>query len=318
MRAAILVCACLLTACGDEPAPRSPATTKVASLSPSWADVFDGVPDLYAVVRPRALKRDSLYGALWKSMMSAAEARGVMQGATMVEAVDGAEEIIVGLGAGVDGALVLRGVPASLDPARIRDAKGRPIFRPRSDRTRVAEYELIDEGRPNANANREGGAEGSLFVLPDRTWVGALGEARRRARQAYGGPGGGLHRPSPTVDAEALATVRVAGALAHALDRSPLFGPLGRRLVSATFSVMPGKAGLIVALAYEDGGAAAQGEQSAKDVAAALIERDRRWVFLKDATIRYEGTTVTLRVALPPRLLEELPKASMADFFGEF
>jgi hypothetical protein len=283
---------------GLEPAKR-------AESEPSWPDVFDGVPDLYVVVRPRALKQDSVYGSFWKSMMSAAEARGVMRGATMVEAVDGSDEIILGLGTGDDGAIVLRGVSANIDPMRIQDAKGHPLFKPISDRTRVVELGLVDEGH----------LEGSLFVLPDRTWVGALGAARLRARQVFGRP---VHRPTPKVDGQALATVRVGGTLAHVLDGHPLFGRLAKRLTSATVSLMPGTGGLVALLAYPDGDAAAHGEQRARDLAAYLAEKDRRLAFMKDAVVHYEGSNVTVKVAIPQRLLEELPKTTVSDFFGEF
>jgi hypothetical protein len=299
---AVLLSLLSVTGCGQPP-PAAPA--RRVQQEPSWPDVFEGAPDLYAVVRPRALKRDAIYGALWKSMMSAAEARGVMQGATMVEAVDGSEEVIVGLGGSVEGALVLRGVPANLDPERILDARGRPLFRPLTDRTRVVEYALVDAGH----------TDGSVFVLPDRTWVGALGETRSRARQVFATP---LHRPTPEVEHDALATVRVTGALAHVLDRHPVFGPLSRRLSSATLSLMPGKSGVVLALAYPDADAAAWGENAAKTLTADLAKKDARLAFLKDASVRYEGTTVYVRVGIPPRLLEELPKASAADFFGDF
>jgi hypothetical protein len=282
---------------GNAPPPPPPRKESVAS----WADVFDGTPDLYAVIRPQALKRDGVYGAFWKALVRVAQSRGFARGATMVEAVEGAEEIVVGLNRGADAALVLRGVPASLDPQKIADADGQPLFRPMNDRGKIVEYELAD--RKNADA-------GALFVLPDRTWVGTLGDARARARQAFATP---LNRPPPKVAESALAAVRFGGPLAHALDRHPLYGPLSKKLSSATFMLEPGKGGLVIALLYEDQAATAWAEMQAKRVVEELSKDAPRFGWLKEAKVAYEANTVFVRVAVPPRLLEELPAASGAD-----
>lgn len=297
------------TSCGGDAPPPAPPKRE---LKAAWADVFDGTPDLYAVVRPRAMKRDGVYGSFFKALVRAAQARGIARGDTMVQAVEGADELIVGLGRGIDAALIVRGVPANLDPQKVTDAEGNALFRSTSDRgsAKVVEYELID--RKNADA-------GALFVLPDRTWVGTLGSAQSRARQVFATP---LDRPAPQVDADALAVVRVAGPLAHMLDRHPTFGPLGKKLSSATFSLQPGKRGVVIALDYEDASAAAWAEMHAKRVVDELAssnakvgpggaKEDRAW--LKDAKVVYEGNTVFVRVAVPPRLIEELPNASGAD-----
>lgn len=268
--------------------------------APSWADVFDGTPDLYAVIRPRAMKRDGLYGSFFKSLVRAAQARGVARGDSMVQAVEGADEIILGLNKGLDAALILRGVPASLDAQKVTDAEGRTLFRPTNDRAKVLEYELSD---------RKIADQGALFVLPDRTWVGALGNARTRARQVFATP---LHRPVPAVDADALAVVRVAGDLVHLFDRHPVYGPLTKRLTTVTFMLKPGKGGVVIALDYDEAGAVAWGEMHAKQ----LVEeraKDPKLAWLKDAKVAYEGNTVFVRLAVPPRLLEELPNASGAD-----
>jgi len=294
--------------CGGGAPPPPPPKKEAA---PAWADVFDKTPDLYAVIRPKALKRDGVYGAFFSALIRAAEARGIARGDTMVQAAEGADEIVVGLDKGLDAALVLRGVPASLDPEKITDAEGRALFRPRSDRSKVVEYEPAD--RRNADA-------GALFVLPDRTWVGALGDARLRARQAFATP---MHRPAPQLDADALAAVRFAGPLVHALDRHPTYGVLTKKLSSATFTLKAGKGGLVVALAYEDPDATAWAEMQTKRLVEDLSKTglggtkrngsaDLAW--LKDAKIAYERNTVFVRVAVPPRLLEELPRASGADF----
>lgn len=281
-------------ACGGNTRP--PVQTKKEPTA-SWADVFDDTPDLYVVLRPQAIKRDQVYGAFFKAILRAAEARGIARGDTMVRAADGAEEIIVGLNRGVDAALVLRGVPANLDPEKILDPAGQPLFRAVDTRAKVVEYELFDPKSADA---------GGLFVLPGRTWVGVLGDTRERARQAFATP---MNRPIPKVADEALIAVRIGGPLVHALDRHPNFGVLSKKLSSATFSLERGKGGLVVGLRYEDESATAWAEMQAKRLIEDL-SKEPSFAWLKSAKVAYEGMTVFVRVDVPPRLLEELPNAT--------
>ena len=285
-------------ACGPSAPPPPPARRENVA---QWADVFEGTPDIYAVVRPQALKRDRLYGSFWKSLMRVAQARGFARGATMTEAADGAEEIIVGISKRGDAALILRGVPASLDPLKITDDGGQPLFRAVDERSKVVEYVATDPRMVD---------RGSLFVLPDRTWVGTIGDARARARQAFATP---LHRPAPTVEADALVSVRFASPVTHALDRQPGFAVLSKKLASATLTLKPNKGGLVVALLYEEPDQTAQAEMHAKGLVEELSKDTQRFGWLKDASVRYDGNSVYIRVAIPPRLLEELPNASGAD-----
>ena len=60
-------------------------------------------------------------------------------------------------------------------------------------------------------------------------------------------------------------------------------------------------------------GVAAWGKTNGKAVALELATDEKRFGWMKDAKVAYEGTTVFLRVAVPPRLLAELPNASGAD-----
>lgn len=299
-RAVALVLALLgsVPACGGE-APKPIATKR--EVAPSWADVFEGTPDVYGVIRPKALKRDGVYGSLWTSLVRMAQSRGMAKGGTMLDAVEGADEIVLGFGKGDDAALVLRGVPASLDPEAIADAQGQPLFRLLRDRSKVPEYELTD---------RRIAANGALFVLPDRTWVGTLGDARGRARQAYATP---LARPAPRIDEDALAVVRFGGDFVRMFDRHPRWGRLAKGLAHVTFALKPKKAGIVVALAYEENAATAFGEMQAKQLADELSKEDKRFEWLKDAKIAYEGNVVYVRAPLPPRLLDELPRATGAD-----
>lgn len=276
-----------------------PAAPPKKDPGPDWGDVWASTPEIYAVIRPQALKNDRVFGSFWRSLVRAAQARGIARGATMVEAIEGAQEIIVGVSKD-EAALVIRGVPARLDPSTIQGEDGRPLFRLASDeRKKVAEYVSND---PKL-------ADGSVFVLPDRTWVGTLGAARDRARAAFAAP---EHRPHVEVTASALVVLRLSGGFLRLFERHRLVGPLTNKLTSATFELEPGNGGAVIALAYSESAATAYGEMQAKKIAAELAaDKDRAW--LKAAKIAYEGDVVYARVALPPRLLDELPNASGSD-----
>ena len=296
-RRAFLAGAITLLGCGHARPPEEPKREP----GPAWADVFDTTPDLYAVVRPQALRNDPLYGAFWNVLLRAAELRGLARGTTMVEAVSGAKEIIVGLNRGDDAAIVLRGVPASLDPVTMNDDRGRPLFRLVNEKGKAPEYALLDA--KNAEI-------GGLFVLPDRTWVGTLGDARLRARQAFLAP---MSRPAPRIDREALVAVRLGGRLARVFDRGPRLALVTQKMTSMTFALEPNRKGLVIALVYADPDATARGELQAKRLVEDLSRDPQRFGWLKDATVKYEGSTVFVRTQLPPRLLEELPAARPDD-----
>lgn len=296
--AGLLVVAALIggAACGGEP-PKPPPRQE---SGPSWTDVFAATPDIYIVIRPASLKKDQLYGSFWRSLVSAAQARGLSRGATMVEAVEGAQEIIVGVNQS-EAALILRSVPARLDPTTIAGEDGKPLFHAVSDeRKKLVEYEVTD---------KRIAATGGLFVLPDRTWVGVLGQGRDRARSRFASP---MNQPAPSVSATALASARLGGAFLRLFERHPTYGPLTKKLTSATIELQPGGAGVVIALAYSEADATAYGEMQAKKITAELAkDKDRAW--LKDAKIAYEGNTVFVRVAVPPRLIEELPNVKGSD-----
>lgn len=303
------LCGALTLSCGASAPP--PAAVR-RELGPQWQDVFDGTPEIYVVVRPQAIKRDALYGTFFKNVLRVAQARSVMRGATTLEALEGAEEIVVGIrkdANGEDAAIVIRGVPANLDPQKMTDASGRPVLRLIDGRAKVPEYDWSD---------RQSAVSGSMFVLPDRTWVGVIGEARARARQAFAAPFG---RPVPKVDADALATVRFDAATflqTPRFVRSPLVGPLTKKLRALTLTLMPGKGGVVAKLQYEDEDASAWAEMHVKRIVEELSHQEPRrggpsLEWLKTAQVGHEGNTVILKIAVPARLLEDLPNATGQD-----
>ena len=305
LSAGLVLGASVASSCG--PAERSPTAAVRREAAPQWQDVFDGTPELYAVVRPQAIKRDAVYGALFKTVLHMAQARSEMRGVTTLEALEGSDEVILGIkkdAQGEDAALIFRGVPASLDASKMTDVTGHPLFRLADPRARVPEYEWIE--RKNSDT-------GSVFVLPDRTWVGAIGDARGRARQAFASPFG---RPAPKADPSALATVRFDAATFLQTPRfakSPVVGPLTRKLRAVTLALMPGKGGLIATLQYEDEDASAWAEMHVKRVIEELAAARPALAWLKDAKVGHEGNGVIVKVAIPPRLLEDLPRATGGD-----
>jgi hypothetical protein len=305
---ALSSCAVLVTSCGGDEGPR----VVRRELGPQWQDVFDGTPELYAVVRPQLIKRDAVYGTFFKNLLRMAQAKTPMRGATTLEALEGCDEIIVGIrkdANGEDSALVFRGVPASLDPQKMTDASGHPVLRLVDARAKVPEYQWID---------RQSTSQGSLFILPDRTWVGALGEARARARQAFASPFG---RPVPKIDPEALASLRLDAATflqGPRFANSPMLGPLTRKLNAFTVALKPGKGGVVATLQYANEDSSAWAEMHAKRILEEISKQEPKrgtpsldW--LKTAQVGHEGNAMTVKLAIPARLLEDLPNATGSD-----
>jgi hypothetical protein len=298
---AAVVLAIATPACGPDAPPPPPPKKETGA---HWPDVFDGTPDIFVVIRPQAIKRDAVYGTFWKNLIRVAQSKNFAGGASMLEAAEGAEEIIVGINRGLDAALVLRGVPANLDPVKMNDPAGHPVFRLADEKAKVHEYQIVD---------RRDADPGSVFVLQDRTWVGAIGDARVRARQAFASPMG---RPSPKVAEDALAFVRFGQPVVTSafFQKHPTYGAFTKKLLSVTFTLKPGKGGVVLSLLYDDQDAAAWSEMHAKQLVQELAKEEKRYGWLKDAKVAYEGNALVVKVAVPPRLLEELPNASGADF----
>ncbi len=296
--------ALLTTSCG----PSKPPAAVRRAPEPRWTDALGDLPELYAVVRPGALKRDATFGPFFQTLMRIAQARRDMGGATVLEAMAGADEVILGARSGepLEMMLVVRGVPAQLDPSKVEEG-GHPIFKLVGEpHAGVAEYERLD---------RQVAAPASLFVLPKRTWVVAVGAAKERARAAFARPSG---RPVPRVDESALVVVRLDGpTLARRrLSRSRGAGvieSLGKKLASVSLSLQPGASGVRAALAYEDDDASAWAENAVRRVVELAGEREGL-AWLREATVGREGTQVVVTVPLPPRLLDELPKVTGGDF----
>lgn len=310
-RVVIAALALALAGCGGgEPPPRA---ARPVVKQAAWQDAFDGTPEVLGVVRPKALIRDGVYGNLFKTLVRASIAKSALRGTSAMEIVESCDELVFGLVTTPEtgrpsGALVLSGVAAAHDPAKLVDEAGQPLFRIRDERATIPEYAPVS------------GAAGALFVLPGRTWVVTEGAMSARARQAFSAPAG---RPRPVVDETALFAVRVGPEIVTAprYAKSQLFGPVVRRLDSATVALEPDAKGVRLVLKYTDGDAAAYGEMQLKRVLSAIVESDPKkfaWLgaALMEATGSRSGETVTVRYPVPPQLLEDLSKGLPPGLLG--
>ncbi len=323
--AAAAACLLAVPACGGhQRAPQSAGD----SQEPHWQDLFDDIPELYIVVRPRRLRQDPVFGPLLSRAIEAGRERSRVVAATRaLDAVDDAEEIIVGVGADSPGhpgdlVLVARGVRADLDPGKLVDTEGRAVWEPGPSgpvRELVCERDSPDGPGPagtpsvlarSTKSTTEVGA--SLFELPGRTWVIASGGARARARDVFAHP---VNRPTLHFDPDALAVVRVDGPSLvqriRPLQETAALGDVGRRLQSVTFALPAGGDGQVRAtLAYADEDAAAFAESTVRGALGAIGRtKPERLAWLAAASVERPGKRVVLAVPLPRQLAEALLRA---------
>ena len=294
--------ATLASACGGSSAPSRTGAAKRTEAT--WSDAFDSSPELLAVIHPRAIRRDPVYGPLLGRLSQLAAARSPAAAATRsLEAFESAEEVLAALAEDGSGMIVMRGVRADLDPARIVDPEGRTLWRGNTTgvEKRVPEY-----------VREEGAVTASLFVLPERTWVIAVGDARARAREAFANPSG---RPAWKYDRDALVSVRIAGPalLRHVSKLRPTgqLNALGLHLQSLTLALPAGKEGSITAtLTYADEEAAATAEVTVNRVIEVIKRNDvGRFRWLMSAVVaRDEPRVITLRAPLPKELLNDFAR----------
>ena len=301
------VLACVwLPGCGASSSPRPTAVT-LDRLAPHWEDAFERTPEILVFARPQALRRDAVYGPLVKMLSALAAARapaGV--GARSADAFESADEVVVGLCAADEMVVVIRGVRPDLDPERLTDPAGLPLWSAARDHARTPEL-VHDRGDAPVS---------SLFVLPQRTWVLASGAARGRVREAFASP---LGRSAPPHDDRALIALRLDGpSLVRSVPRldarEGLLAPIGRDLRVVTLVLGPAKEGVVATFAYADVAAATASEATLRRVVDVLArERSGRTAWLGSAKIGREGRDVRAHVDLPASLLQGLPNATPAD-----
>ena len=298
------------TACGSPPPP-PPARASVAE--PRWQDVVDTIPELLVVVKPRALRDDRVFGPLLKRAIDAARRNSKIVDATQtLETIEDAEEVVVGWRPDTrerPGELLFveTGVRADVDPAKLVDDGGQPLWAPGPP---GPTHELVRE-RDEHGAT----VDASLFEMPGRTWVVVTGPARARARDALAHP---LQRPPLQLDPSALALVRFDGPLL--VQHVPLFqehGSLdvvGRRLQSVMLLLPPGNEGAVKAIfTYADDDAAAFAEAAFRDFTAEIARRKiARLAWLGVAKVERPDRRVFVTAPLPPQFVASLLYAGSA------
>jgi len=288
---------------------------RVPHVEPRWQDAFDDTPQLLVVVRPKALRQDKVYGPLLRRAIDLARARSQLVSATPLEAIEDAEEVVIGVHRGgrerddsdQDFVMVVLGVRADIDPGTLVDAGGRALWTPGpSGPVRELVRERDERGLPVA---------ASLFELPGRAWVIGSGEARARAREAFAHP---FKRPGMDLDLQALAIVRIDGpslvARVRALQTTGSHAALGRRLRTLTLRLPPGANGDVeLALAYADEDAAAFAEATTRAAVSAIArKKPDRLAWLGATSVDRVGEQVTLTIPLPGTLVDGLLRAGSA------
>jgi hypothetical protein len=305
---AALSAACAsLTSCGG--APPAPVVAR-QEAEPSWQDVFDTPPELLVDVHPSAIEKDKVYGPLLRRVFDEARQRSrVVSSTRVLEVMGDADEVLFGVRpstrAGDDAAqevvVVVVGVHASVDPARIVDADGKALWSPGPG---VGVRELVRE-----RDDQRQPLDASLFELPGRTWVIATGDARMRGRQVFAQPVG---RPALKLDPDALALMRVDGPSlvkrVHGLQPLGALAAVGRKLQSVTLRLPPGSEGkLELVFTYSEEDAAAFAEVATRRAVEAIgRKKPPGLAWLADAKVDRPDRRVVLTLALPAAFLDAL------------
>jgi hypothetical protein len=305
-----IACAALAGCAGASPAP----VVARKQAEPTWQDVFDTTPELLVDLHPSAIEKDKVYGPLLRRIFDEARRRSrVVSSTRILEVMGDADEVIFGLRpstrGGTDDAaqevvVVVVGVHADVDPARVVDADGKALWSPGPGSGVPELVRERDEQRQPLDA--------SLFELAGRTWVIATGDARARARQVFAQPVG---RPALRLDPDALALLRVDGPslVKRVRGLQPLgaLAAVGRKLNSVTLRVPAGAEGkLELVFAYAEEDAAAFAEVAARQAVEAIgRKKPPKLAWLADAKVDRPDKRVVVTLALPAAVVDALLQA---------
>jgi hypothetical protein len=306
----LLAAAAAPLGCGGAPPP---APKSAAYAEPHWQDVFETMPELLVVVRARAAREDRVYGPLLRRAIELArEQSRAVASARALDAMSDAEELVMGQRPETSdhpGELVLvaRGVRADVDPAKLVDDEGHPLWAPGpAGAVRELVRETDEHGHP---------VGASLFELPGRTWIVAQGDARARAREVFAHP---FNRPALALDPQALAVVRIDGpslvGRVQALQDLGGLAAVGRHLRSVTLALPPGAEHVLRAtLAYADDDSAGASEVTARTAIGALARSKKPGLeWLGSAQVEHGVKSVVLTAPLPAHLVDALLHAGSA------
>jgi hypothetical protein len=290
----------------ENPSVQDPSVAAARTVTVD--DLLSHAAEVTVTLHPPALARDAVYGPLLQraSAMAAAYAGPRTVGTTALAAFERTEEVVVASNdATAEAVVVLRGVPGDLDAGRVVDEHANPIWRPvvGDVSPRVVEYEPTIA------------ADAALFVLPQRIWIIATGDAKARTREALLGP---ISASSLSGEDATLAVLSIRGSALVRRDarlRDGALAPLGRALLRASFELTPGAEGVIAArFVYADPAAARASEETARDVVAAFRRRLQNpnpppLSWLAAAGVECSAATVTVRAPIPKSWLEALAHA---------
>jgi hypothetical protein len=283
-----------------------------AYVEPRWEGAIEPTPELLVAIRPHALRRDKLYGPLLQRAIRLAREHSRIVAATRaLETIEDADEVIVGARDAGPGSrrepslvIVLRGVPAGIDPTKLVGDGGGPLWVLASGGPVRELSRTRDEGDPE-----DEGADAALFELPGRTWVIASGDARVATRAALG------HRTAPKgldFSPEAVAMIRISGpalvARLHALRPPGLLAPVGHELAAITVVLSGGDdARLMATLSYRNPQAVVPAESTLRDALEALSRaKPQTFAWLRGASTQTAGSSVVLTTRLPVALMDAL------------
>jgi len=317
------------------PAPATDSPPPLPSLGPAplsdrtpatLASLLSRPPDLVLTLRPQALARDRVYGPLLRRAgeMAAAYAGPTTLGTTTLGVLEQTDEVVVAENDhGREAVVVLRGVPASVDPTQVVDTNGRPLWQAVQGDVRTTLHEL-------APADPADASQVALFVAPGLVWVIAAGPAIAATRAALVRPRGaeGL-RGHETV----LLALGMRGESLVAQEprlRQGALAPIGTGLTRVDLELTPGSSGLVLGhLTYATPDVAIAAEVTAEEITRAFHDRLERAAhaaasdagapppprssldWLGAASVSESGGVVTVRVPIPRRWLDAISKADL-------
>ncbi len=295
----------------NDPATPPPA---VAQPELGWYEAsVDERHDFVVTLRPHALAADPTYGPILRRASQLASTRvQALVGSTTLEAFEKADDVVVAVreAKGPDAVIVVAGVPSEIDPAKLVDTEGRPLWRVLHE---GSAHEEGQRARVTEFLPREAEARARLFVLPGRTWVIGVGEGAFRVGSALSrarviGP----YLP----DARPPIVVHLRGEILDLIRARTQrgLGPIADRLLGVTFALTAGGEGQVLAtFTYADERAATRAEARGREVIDALAEQMApRLDFMKTAEIKRLRGTVELKAKLPPALLRRFADADAA------
>lgn len=310
----------LAAGCGGAPSSRDATSTRIAMAAAPRASWYGAVveeeKDLVVTLSPARLMRDAAYGPIFQraSRLAAATSPGTQLHGTTLEALEQSESIVLCVkeGAPLDAVLIVGGVPAAVDAARLADAEGQPLWRA-SHQPPVGGVVELERATPSPSTNVTAD-DAALFVVPGRTWILATGLGRERVRDA-------LVRSAPAAayvaDAHPLLSVTLGGAVIRRIRArvGPALAPLADGLQRAEATFGPGERGEVGAsFFYDDARHATNAHERAEDVIRLLAEKLAPHLdFLRLGALTRTERVVKLTARLPPALLkrfaevEELP-----------